>query len=91
MSEKPHTVIQSYIDGILENSEVQDYIIFDKVTVVHVKLPNGFVLTETSGCIDPANYNHQLGLEVCMQKIEDKIWYLEGYLLQDKLQLGGIK
>jgi len=91
MSEEPTTIIQSYISDLLSRSEIIASTVFDKVTVVHCKLPNGFVLTETSGCVDPANYSYEMGTEICLKKIEDQIWYLEGYLLQDKLKIGGIK
>ena len=53
-----------------------------KVTVVVCTLINGFTLTESSSCVDPANYDEQVGFETCMKKIEDKIWFLLGFLLQ---------
>ena len=40
-------------------------------------LRNGFEIIETSTCVDA-----QLGEEICMKKIKDKIWYLLGFLLQ---------
>lgn len=91
MSEKPIVVDESWIDNLLSKSEIHSSTVFDKVTVVHVKLPNGFVLTETSGCVDPNNYSYELGTKFCLEAIKSKLWYLEGYLLQDKLNIGGIK
>lgn len=55
---------------------------FDKCTLVCVKLENGFVLTESSACVDPANYNEEIGKEICFERIKNKIWELEGYRLQ---------
>ena len=54
----------------------------DKTTVVQVTLLNGFILTESSACVDPANYDQQVGADICMVKITDKIWFLLGFLLQ---------
>jgi len=55
------------------------------VTVVTVTLKNGFTLTETSSCVDPANYDESIGFDVCMEKINNKIWFLLGFLLQSGL------
>ena len=59
---------------------------FDKpVTFVEVRMKNGFTVRETTTCVDPANYNEEIGKEICLKRIEDKIWLLLGYALQDKL------
>ena len=57
----------------------------DSTTVVTVRLKNGFTITETSGCIDAKNYSKEIGAEICMSKIEDKLWMLEGYALNKRL------
>lgn len=49
------------------------------------RLENGFVLVESSACVDPDNYDHELGVKVCMDKIKNKLWELEGYMLQSHL------
>ena len=48
-------------------------------------MPNGFVITESSACVDPDNYNEDRGIDICLDKIVDKIWELEGYLLQNTI------
>jgi hypothetical protein len=48
-------------------------------------MKNGFTVRETTTCVDPANYNEEIGKEICLKRIEDKIWLLLGYALQDKL------
>ena len=59
---------------------------FDKpVTFVQVRMKNGFTINETATCVDPANYDEKIGRDICLKKIEDKIWMLLGYALQDKL------
>lgn len=54
----------------------------DRTTVVMCTLRNGFIITESSSCVDPANYSQKIGEEICMGKIKDKIWELLGFLLQ---------
>ena len=54
-------------------------------TYVTVKMLNGFTVRESTTCVDPLNYNENIGREICLSKIEDKIWNLLGFLLQDKI------
>lgn len=60
----------------------------DKTTLVRVILVNGFEIIESSACVDKANYSEEIGAEVCLGKIKDRIWYLLGFLLQTAV--GGI-
>lgn len=55
------------------------------VTYVTVRMQNGFTLRESTTCVDPANYDEEIGKKICLEKIEDKVWFLLGYALQDKL------
>lgn len=76
-----YKVTEERIESLLKNSKVHTDTVFDKVTVVNVQLPNGFVITATSGAVDESNYDLDLGYEICMKHIEDKLWELEGYAL----------
>jgi hypothetical protein len=62
--------------------KVETSTIGNKTTFVHVTLKNGFVLTESSSCVDSANYNEALGHSICMERIHNKVWMLLGFLLQ---------
>ena len=64
------------------------------VTVITVTLANGFTITESSTCVDPENYDAEIGVDCCMERIKDKIWYLLGFLLScgfNGFQKGGGK
>lgn len=50
-------------------------------TVVLVKLRNGFTLIEESACVDPANYNQELGERYALEKAKKRVWNLLGFLL----------
>jgi len=54
-------------------------------TYVTVQMENGFTVRESTTCVDPANYDEAIGKKICLDKIEDKIWFLLGYALQEKL------
>lgn len=85
MSEKKNSLTQADIDNVLSASKVETMKLEPKTSLVKVTLPNGFELIETSSCVDPANYDQKLGEEICLNRIKDKIWYLEGYVLQSKV------
>lgn len=80
-----NTVTQEQINDILAQSEINVQTVYDKVTVVCCKLPNGFVITEASGAVDPTNYDEEIGKEICMERITNKLWELEGYVLACQL------
>ena len=50
-------------------------------TVVLVELRNGFTLIEESACVDPANYDQELGEKYALAKAKKKVWHLLGFLL----------
>ena len=55
------------------------------VTYVTVRMKNGFTIRESTTCVDPANYDEEIGKNICLEKINDKVWWLLGYALQDKI------
>ena len=73
------------VDWIMNNSQINVQTVFDKCTIVSCKLPNGFVIVESSACVSPENYSKDIGVDICLDKIRDKIWELEGYVLQESL------
>ena len=82
---KPNSITAERVQDIIDNCELEIFTIFDKCTVVACKLPNGFVIVESSACVDPRNYDEEQGAYICFDKIVDKIWELEGYSLQNEV------
>lgn len=82
---KKNTVTSKQISELIDRSEVTVSTVHDKVTIVSLKLPNGFVITESSACVDPANYDEKVGRDICMERITNKLWELEGYLLANRI------
>lgn len=79
------TVTEEMIEDIIKNSDIEIETVFNKCTIVTCKLPNGFIIVESSACVSPENYDEEIGFEICMNKIVNKIWELEGYKLQCEL------
>lgn len=80
-----NTVTQDQINTLIAEADIEAFTKFGKTTVVMVQLKNGFVMIESSSCVDPANYDEMMGYEICMNRIANRIWELEGYKLADKL------
>lgn len=53
----------------------------DRTTVVQARLANGYILTESSSCVDPRNYDPSIGEDICVQRIRSRVWELLGFLL----------
>jgi hypothetical protein len=75
-------VTQEQVDNFIWRTEVMT--IGEKTTLVHATLQNGFTITKTSSCVDPENYDEKIGAEICMEHIKNDIWYLLGFLLQQR-------
>ena len=54
----------------------------DKTTLVKVTPKTGFEQFEVSSCVDPANYNHDIGTRAATRKIKDRMWGYLGFVLQ---------
>lgn len=78
-------VTQAQIDKLIKTAEITTETVYDKATIVTVKLANGFVMTESSACVDPGNYDEKVGKAICLERIENRLWELEGYCLQKAL------
>ena len=52
-------------------------------------MKNGFTLRESTTCVDPRNYNENIGKEICLKRLEEKVWFLLGYTLQERLYNNG--
>ncbi len=77
------------IDGVIVKA---DYHVFpgSMLTVCCLTLRNGFTVTGETACVCPENFDAELGRKIAYGHARDKIWPLEGYLLKEKLVIGGV-
>lgn len=75
-----NSITKENVDNFIKEIEVMT--MGEKTTVVKVTLINGFEIVESSSCVDPSNYDEELGKEICLGRIKNKIWELLGFLLQ---------
>lgn len=76
------TVTQEQIDALLDASETQEHVFWGKELVISYKLPSGFTVLGRGACVDPANFDIEIGRKVAREMAANKLWELEGYKLQ---------
>lgn len=88
-----HELIKAYEEAMGKCTEEQilatiaeelDYKLGVKTTCVVLRLKNGFEVVGTSACVDPSGYDHETGKAYARKRAIEKVWELEGYLLQSK-------
>lgn len=78
-------VTKEQIDELVDKAKIEVSKIGDKTTLVYMTLECGFVFVESSSCVDPANYDEEIGKQCCIDRIKEYLWKYEGYYLQKKL------
>lgn len=73
-------ISQADVDAFLVAPEVSQ--LDPKTTLVKQDTITGFVQYEVSSCVDPANYDHELGTILCVERIKDRLWPFLGFVLQ---------
>ncbi|AIZ94906.1 hypothetical protein [Pseudomonas phage Pa2] len=54
-------------------------------TVCQLTLVNGWTVTGQSSCVDPDEFDAEIGKEVARRNAEDEVWKFAGYELMQKL------
>ena len=84
-------VTQEQIDSIFAQASFEVmHRIHGKQCIVVAKLPNGFTVVGESACVDPTNYDEQIGFDLAVKQIKNRLWELEGYVLQSNLHLADL-
>lgn len=78
--EKEDTITQKDVDNFI--SKVEAIKMGDKTTVVQATFKNGFSMVSGSSCVEPKNFDMEIGKQCCMEKIKDHVWEFLGFLLQ---------
>lgn len=62
-----------------------DYLVLpdSTVTLCNITLRNGYSVRGESACVDPRNFNVEIGKGLAYKKAFDALWPLEGYLLAE--------
>lgn len=71
-------VTQAMVDEFIVSTEVTR---LGNHTVVMATCRNGFTIIAESACVDPANYDEGIGLQIAMEKIRKQVWNHLGFVL----------
>lgn len=71
------------IDGKIKNITYTN-LPSGKCVICEITLENGFTVRGESACVSPKNFDQEIGNDIAYKNARDKIWQLEGYLLQEK-------
>jgi len=58
-----------------------------KCMVCELTLENGFTVRGESACVSVKNFDISIGMKISRKDARDKVWMLEGYLLQQYLHV----
>lgn len=73
-------VLKEDVENFVTNVEVMT--VGEKTTVVNAHTLTGFDMVRHSSCVDPNNYDEELGKEFAMEKVVDDLWGHLGFVLQ---------
>ena len=83
-------ITQEHIDATIVSKTF--IVLPDGVTTIcQLILKNGFSVLGSSACVDPANFNLQMGRDIAFKNAQDKVWQLEGYLLKEEMFRASVK
>lgn len=74
-------ITAGYMESRITNTT---YTVVDTLTLCTIKLDNGFQVTGESACVDPANYNREVGEKLAYDNAFRKLWPFFGFLLAEK-------
>ena len=58
-----------------------------KAMVCELTLRNGFTVRGESACVSKENFDEGIGQKISRENARNKVWELEGYLLQERVYL----
>lgn len=75
-------VTKEYIESRI--NDVAYYFIDQTVTVCSIRIDNGFSVRGESACVNPANFDIEIGKTIAYKNAFDKLWSLFGFLLAEE-------
>lgn len=83
MSALPKSVTKEHLESIIAKKE---FFVLPgtTVTLCMLTLQNGFSVRGESACVDPNNFNKEIGEQIAFDNAFRQLWLLEGYVLKQK-------
>lgn len=74
-------ITEQDVDSFIKNVEGTD-MNTGKSTLTHVETVTGFDQYDVSSCVDPKNYDINVGMDIGVKNIKSKLWGHLGFVLQ---------
>jgi hypothetical protein len=71
-------------------AEIQYHSLPGTVTICNIVLENGFSVRGESACVDPRNFDKEIGQQIAYRDAFGKLWAFEGYLLAERRFQAGV-
>lgn len=71
-------ITQEQVDASIKSTQYYNFP-NSTVTICLITLHNGWSVTGKSSCIDPQNFNEEIGKQVAFNDAKGKIWQFLGY------------
>lgn len=78
-------VTKEYMESRIANTEFTR--LGETVTICSMTLDNGYSVRGESACVNPENYNQQIGEKIAFDNAFRQLWPLFGFLLAEKNKL----
>lgn len=85
MADLPNKVTKEDLEHLVAQSKTTFTNPAGTLTHCVITLPCGYTVTGESACVDPANYDKELGEKYALEQAVEKLWPLEGYLLANDI------
>ena len=88
IADQPHEKVTA--EGMKSRIKDVSYMILPNstVTICNIELDNGFSVRGEAACVDPRNFNMQIGRELAYRDAFSKLWDKFGFLLAEKRFVG---
>ena len=78
-------VTKEYMESRIANTDFHR--LGETVTICSITLDNGYSVRGESACVNPENYNQQIGEKIAFDNAFRQLWPLFGFLLAEKNKL----
>lgn len=72
-------VSEEKVDQVLEDSIITFSPMGMKTIICHAQLPNDFEVVTSASCVDPSDFDREVGKRICKERLRDKLFELIGF------------
>jgi hypothetical protein len=82
-------VPKTHVEQTINRSDLEFHRMGDKTTVCVATLPNGFEVVVSAAPVDVADYDDEMGRELCEERLKERVWELLGFQRHGQINFTG--